>query len=63
LHVNRIDAPFASAVELDIQRLPIALYVVAMCTAFISPNVADVFLIAAVGLLLSRSARRATDQT
>jgi len=28
------------------------LYVVAMCTAFISPIVADVFLIVAAGLLL-----------
>ena len=50
LHVNSIDAPFASAVEIDIQRLPIVLYVVAMCTAFISPIVADLFLIAAAGL-------------
>jgi uncharacterized membrane protein len=64
LRINRIDAPFASAVEVDIQGLPIVLYVVAMCTAFISTIVADVFLIAAAGLLLfSGSARRASDQT
>jgi len=63
LHVNSIEAPFASAVEIDIQRLPIVLYAVAICTAFISPIVADVFLIAAGALLLFRSARRATDQT
>ncbi|PYR49236.1 MAG: hypothetical protein DMF89_13305 [Acidobacteria bacterium] len=63
LRVNSTDAPFASAVEIDIQGLPIVLYVVAMCTAFISSIAADVFLIAAPGLLLfSRSARRATDQ-
>jgi uncharacterized membrane protein len=65
LHINSIDAPFASAVEIDIQGLPIVLYGVAVCTAFISPILADVFLIAAAAglLLLSRSARRATDQT
>jgi hypothetical protein len=43
LRVNSIDAPFASAVEIDIQGLPIMLYVVAICTAFISPIVADAF--------------------
>jgi TMEM175 potassium channel family protein len=64
LRINSIDAPFASAVEIDIHGgLSIPLYVVAICTAFISPIVADVFLIAAAGLLLSRSARRASDPT
>jgi len=52
LRVNSIDAPFASAVDIDIQGLPIVLYVVAMYTAFVSPIVADIFLIAAAGLLL-----------
>lgn len=63
LHVNSIEAPFASAVETDIQRLPIVLYVIAICSAFVSLIVADVFLVAAVGLLLSRSAGRATDRS
>ena len=49
--VGQTRAPFASAVEIDIRRLPIVLYLVAMCTAFISPIVAEVFLIAAAGVL------------
>jgi len=61
-HINSIDASFASAVDADIQGLPIVLYVVAMCIAFISPIVADIFLIGAAGLLFSRSVPRATDQ-
>jgi uncharacterized membrane protein len=64
LRINSIDAPFASAVEIDIHGgLSIALYVVAICTAFISPIATDVILIAAAALLLFRSARRATYQT
>ena len=64
LRVNSIGAPFAGPVEIDIQGLPIVLYVVAVCTAFISPIVADVVLIAAAGLLLFPDRpSRAIDQT
>jgi len=65
LHVNGVDAPFLSAVETDIRGLlPIALYVVAMCTAFISTIVSDVILITVAGLLsFSRRPGPGTDRT
>jgi uncharacterized membrane protein len=51
LHVNGLDAPFAKAVATDIKGLlPIVLYVVAMCTAFISTIISDVIVVAIAGL-------------
>jgi uncharacterized membrane protein len=51
LHVNGLDAPFAKAIETDIKGLlPIVLYVVAMCTAFISTIISDVIVVAIAGL-------------
>jgi uncharacterized membrane protein len=65
MHVNGLDAPFASSVDTDVQGLwAIVLYIVAMCTAFISTIVSDVILVTAASLLFfSRSARRAIDRT
>jgi uncharacterized membrane protein len=51
LHVNGLDAPFAKAVATDIKGLlPIVLYIVAMCTAFISTIISDVIVVAIAGL-------------
>jgi len=65
LRVNGVNILSASAVEANVQELlPIVLYVVAMCTAFISTIVSDLILVGAAGLLyFSGSPRRAIDQT
>ena len=65
LRGNGLDVPFASAAEINIQEvLPIVLYVVAMCTAFVSTIVSDLILASAAGFLyFSGSPRRAIDRT